>query len=752
MEALYKVNCAYCGTWTTNNAYCCNACEVLDGKFAYPPESEASEFSYLDQENFKSRYKLQNGNFDYVLYVEGLQCASCIHLLEKIPDFDLSVVEARVDYSQSRLALRVSSDFSLANISALLKSWGYGPHFLENNESSMSLQEDENKKLLKKLAVTGACAGNIMLFVIPVYSGLDGSWKTAFNWMSFFIFLPILLYSGTSFYKGAWNSLRYKTINVDLPITVALLSGFIMSTYNLVLGLDAIYFDSTAGFLFLILASRYYLKISQQKFQKSTLIQDLIKSGRFTKIWGSQEKIITLGEIKKGDVIKLIAGDIVPVDGFLLGSALFDVAVLNGEPLPRKFDSKMFIQAGSRLLSKTAKVVVSIDPQKSHLALLLKELQDGSWKKTEFVGLTDKLSQWLILTVFSLAIVFFVFYFRVDTQEAFNRSLALIVLACPCALAFGTPLAFNMALLSAQKKGILIKSSSVFEKIPKIKNIFFDKTGTLTEIDLHLLSSYPNAINFKLKSVIISLEQQSYHPIAFSLRKAWSDITPISVENLEEHLGKGVSGKIFGNFYELFQCENSNDESKIRIELRENGVAMCRLTFESRLLSDCPALIAQIKNIGKTCFLLSGDSNASAKKIGELCKIDLENSWGSLSGSQKRDFVQGFKDTCMIGDGTNDSLALQTADVGIAVKGSTYASLKAADIYFTRSGLSPLLDLFELAHKTKIVLIRNISFSLAYNVIGGALALSGFVNPWVAAILMPISSVLIIASTLWGFR
>jgi Cu+-exporting ATPase len=263
-----------------NLKYCCSACEVLDGNFSAPSVKIMDSFSHLDQVNFKSKYQLDSQPFDYELYVEGTHCSSCIHLIEDIPDFDDSVIEARVNFSQSRLLLKVTPKFSLAKLAHLLVSWGYKPHFLEKDSNSSELVHIENRNLLKNLAIAGACAGNIMLFVIPVYSGLNGSLATAFNWMSFVLFLPILLYSGVPFYKGAWNSLRYKTVNVDLPITIAMVSGFLLSTINLVRGSGAIYYDSTASFIFLILCARYFLKRTQQKFVSAIQYQDFFGNQR----------------------------------------------------------------------------------------------------------------------------------------------------------------------------------------------------------------------------------------------------------------------------------------------------------------------------------------------------------------------------------------------------------------------------------------------------------------------------------------
>ena len=249
MKALDTSICVYCGSPAAQGPYCCRGCETLDQQI-FKPETQSSEWAYLDQPNFKAKYQRTGEGFDYELYVEGLHCASCLHLIERLPEYDSSIREARVNFGKSRLGLQVTKDFSLARTSELLHSWGYRPHFLAASENTEALHAQENRTHLKKLAVAAACVGNIMLFVVPVYSGLEGPWKNVFNWMSFVLFLPILLYSATGFYQGAWNSLRYRVINVDLSISIALISGFVFSTYNLLRGHGEIYLIQRLAFYF----------------------------------------------------------------------------------------------------------------------------------------------------------------------------------------------------------------------------------------------------------------------------------------------------------------------------------------------------------------------------------------------------------------------------------------------------------------------------------------------------------------------
>jgi Cu2+-exporting ATPase/Cu+-exporting ATPase len=748
MERALSTACAFCGTLTDGAKYCCPGCEALDGHFT-THQSQVEAFTYLDQPNFRDLYRQKSATFDYLLYLEGIHCSSCVHLLEDLPRYENSLIASRLDFGRSQLFLKVKDDFSLARMASLLTSLGYRPHFLKPLEPTEEIRKKENKLFLKKFAVAGACAGNIMLFSIPLYAGLNGPWQNIFQWLSFLIFLPIVFYSGTSFYQSAWSSLRFHRLHIDLPITIALWSGFLLSTVNLIRGHGEIYFDSTASFIFLILGARFFLKRTQQRLMAPN---PSLSEDHFLRLNTFGAVTISADEIRVNDLLKLTNGQTVPADAVLESvEALIDVSVLNGEPMPRQFAQGMEILAGSKILSSQALLKVKASVQESHLALTLQQLQEGLWRKSKFVTLTDRCAQALIFIVFAIAVGFFVLSFNHDPQAAFDRALALIIIACPCALALGAPLTSVMAMKKAEKKGILVKNNDVFERVLKIKNIFFDKTGTLTEANLHLRSTEPSLLSAELKNALISLEQRSQHPIAFALRNAWPEMIPDAVGEWREESGKGIYGVVGSHIYQLGQISDTASDT-LKLCLKRDGQNVAFLNFENALRPEAQKAVQALENKGLTCSILSGDRQSRVNQVAAVCGISLKKAHGGLTAEEKRQIVESSQQSCMIGDGTNDALSLQAASVGIAMKGSTAVNLQAADVCFLSEGLSSLLELLEISQQAKRVLLRNLVFSLLYNFIGGTLALAGFINPLVAAVLMPISSALIILSTLWGLR
>jgi len=730
--------CLYCENLVSVSAqFCCSACEALYKLEDNDNKSiQSDRFSKLLE---KHQALAQVPFTELTFYAEGLHCSSCVHLLEKLPQFNDEVLEARVHFGESTVHVILKSNSSSAawpEVAAIIEELGYQPTALLASHDLREKQKQENRRSLQRLGVAGACAGNMMLFVVPVYGGLEGSLATLFNWMSFVLFLPILFYSAQPFYQGAWNFLKYRVINVDLPIAIAMLSGFTLSTYNLIRGEGAVYFDSTASFLFLILASRYLLKRVQQKY----LHQDALLEG----IEGRRDLV-------PGSEIQILQGEKIPADGVLLSpQAEVDMSLFNGESLPELFREGMTLFAGSRLLSPSARLKVEKTALETRWGKILQQLRADSVEKSHFITLSDKLAQGLIAGVTLLAVLFFIIYSQVDFNQALERSLALIVIACPCALAFGSPLAYGLSLRKAQKRGILVRHSDIFEKLKSITNVYFDKTGTLTEGNLKL-SFVAGELTDEDKKKILALESQSTHPVAFALRKAWQNFSDLPILNgTQEHLGQGVFGQCNGRAYSLTRSLELNSLDHLVVEFCVDGFIKAHLFFEDPLREESKEVLEKLNHFN--LHVLSGDKKQRVAKVASLCKIPEGQCFAEMAPEQKLNVIKASSHSCMIGDGANDALALKAADIGIAVKGSVDLSLMSADVYFTRGGLMPFYELLQIAASARKTVRRNLTISLVYNFIGGTLAMSGFISPMVAAILMPISSVLIIISSLRGTR
>jgi Cu+-exporting ATPase len=758
-------NCKYCNQLcVAESAYCCQACELLyqiDYKSWLPKSDQSASLKkneFMDSEEFKSFYRNPANEHEFTFYVEGLQCASCIHLIEKIPEFSNNVLSIEVNFGLSLAKVLVTNDFKISHFLALLQELGYKGSPVSKNENLSDKYKSENRTSLKRIGIAGACAGNIMLFVVPIYGGLTGSYATAFNWISFVLFLPILLYSAVPFYQGAWNSLRYRVINVDLPIVIALLTGFICSTLNLVKGKPEIYFDSTASFLFLILSTRFLVKRIQQKtLSDSSILSFLpIQTIDYRTATGNASKLST--HIKEGDALTIYPDQIIPADGILnTVSAEIDISILNGESLPHTLALGMDVYAGTRCLNKSFEMKVTKIDADTEIGKIVSLLEKNSLKKTQFVALSENISQWLIAIVFSIAVFFFFIYGALfNYDEALNRALALIVIACPCALAFGTPLTYALSLRKARELGILIKNGNVFEKVLQLKTIFFDKTGTLTSGELSLVSSFPCQVPDEWKQIVLALESRSLHPLAFAFRKSWADVVPSDIPSqitdVTEMLGLGVRGVFDNSVYQIESNYSREESGLMSVKLKKNDVTLAYFYFSDELHPETKNVINELSRLNYKIGIISGDRKTIVDKIAQDTSVNLDLVYSGKNPQQKLEIIKNVPFACMIGDGANDSLALNQAHVGISVKGSISLSHNSSDICFTRPGLKSLLDLIRISKRSQQILKLNLTFALFYNFLGGSLALLGYINPLVAAILMPISSLLIIVNTYRGLK
>lgn len=747
-----KMPCQHCGTPTGEpDQYCCGACRVLADLHwqPHPDDQRLLHWQAYDSPDLRAEYNLSSSPdlLRLHFFVEGLECSSCVHLLEKLPEYDPLIRSARVNFGDSELFVEAVADAQPGRIAALVESLGYHPRFLRPRESAEILQDEQDRDFLRRLAVAGACAGNIMLLSVGVYGGAPAPWAQFLHALSILLFLPILFYSAVPFYRGAWSALKARRINVDLPLVIAFCGGFIASVVNLYHANDGIYLDSTAGFLFLILVSRWFLRRSHRRW--------LSPGSR--RPW-STEMVRCLGpegahprssrQLNPGDLYELDPEQSLPVDSRLESpTALLDVSMMTGEAFPRVFQQGQKIFAGFRVLERKFRARALCRIEDSEISRLMTRIERDSFFKSQKADLFDRSARLLLLAVLGLGLLLIIFapIFGLDLHASFQRALSLWIVACPCALAFGGPLAYGAGLREATEKGIFIKSADVFDRLEGIRRIVFDKTGTLTEGKLRLVAQEPADIPEQWKQLILSLESQSQHPVAHAFREAWRDQAenPLPLSDVHEIIGSRVFGVYEG---QVFGVKSGDPEAAhLEVLFCQDQKILARFHFSDILRADTPAVLQALEQHFQL-QLLSGDSQARVDSIATQLKLPPHQCLGRQSPSEKADFLRQSPGSMMIGDGANDAPALAAADVGIAVSGALEESFRRADVYFSRKGLAPLLDLLAIGQKTRRRVWRSLAFALCYNVVAGAAAVLGWVNPLVAALLMPISSLLIIVA------
>jgi P-type Cu+ transporter len=559
----------------------------------------------------------------------------------------------------------------------------------------------------------------------------------------------VLFYSAQPFYKGAWNALRLGYLTVDVPLVAALWLSFSASLFNWWRGSGMVYFDSTAGFFFFILLSRWFLRTSQRRWGNSNFSQKIIKDTFFSIERDERPQEVLASQIVEGDLVRVEQSQTIPVDGTLISfNGLVDTSWMTGESVPRSLTCSMPVFAGYKVLSQSLLIQATSKTQNSQLTQSLARVEATSLSSSQRMKLFDRSAQWLLLGVFicsGLVLLLGPWLFHLSWDDAFERCVGLLVVACPCAIAFGGPLAYGISLKRALEKGIVLKSADVLDRVLECKQIVFDKTGTLTNGRFDLIRQTPSSIPEWMKEIILELEKKSNHPVAFAFRMAWKTASPAKLSDVTETPGKKVFGLLDGRLYSV-QAHDSENTS-LCVSFSQDEQVLATFEFEDTLRAEARSLLASLKKYFHL-HILSGDRTSRVKNVVKDLGVPFVDALGDQLPEGKALWIKDHPFSLMLGDGVNDAEALSQAHVGILVQGPLAKGLTFGSAYFMQPGLEPLKDLILIAQKNRRIVYNNLFFALFYNLAAGTAAVCGFINPLVAAALMPLSSLLILASTL----
>lgn len=746
MKSLKLPLCAYCEArpCRPGEIYCCDGCRTL-AHFSKTPRPVTLEPAKEDPAFLNFVGKPFGPLTRFECYVDPLACEACLQGLVRLEELIPGLRDLQWNRRQSVLSFQFAKGHEHpSKVFAFLKDLHLSPNW-KLGDDQRSLQNERNRNL--RLGLTAALAGNIMLFAVPIYAGLAGSLERVFEVIQGALFLPIFLWSARPFYRSAWLSLRLRQLSLELPLTLAFLAGSVFSFISLFDESHQIYFDSLAGFLVLILWSRSLLENSLARYLEAPALERFFEKPLFEIQRNGESKKVSLQEIKPGDILHLTEGERIPVDGFLVSSsAKIETAWMSGETIPHWRLRGSAIQAGTRLLSKFSEIQVSKEAKSTQFAQLLSRLQPGASKIQSSVE--ARLGTALVMACLVAIMGLLVFGNTLTTAEIFRRAISLLIVACPCAVTFAAPMARAKANRLAFRKGFWIQDPLVWNRLTKIKKIAFDKTGTLTG-GVFAMSPNSPMVDSYWKQIILSLENISVHPVAESLRRAWGPIPLRDVTEQEEIFGSGVRGKIDGSAYEL--RGSSSSDGSLHVELLRDGVKVISLSLRDEAANQVHEVLMKFSK-NYELFLISGDHKQRVMDFGLSHGFLRKNIFGALSPIQKLEKIEELSPDLFLGDGTNDLLALKKTPVSIAVRLASPEAQAAADILMLDHDLGKCADLFQIARETEKLNRRNFAIALLYNGAAGIAALSGLIFPLAAALLMPVASFALLASTLVGTK
>ncbi|MBC7714738.1 MAG: HAD-IC family P-type ATPase, partial [Rhizobacter sp.] len=625
---------------------------------------------------------------------------------------------------------------------------GYRPHPLKLNQETSEYKIQENRSMLLRIGVAGAASGNIMLYAVSLYAGANAEYAIVFNALTVLFAIPVLTYSAYPFYRNSYMAIKNKTLSIDVPISLALIMGAVMGIYNLIRGINENYFDSLTALVFLLLISRYFLKLIQEKGLSTTDMHFFYQGENILKMseYPDSFTVIHPKSIRLNDILKISPNQIIPADAEIIsGQSYLNNSLLTGESQLQKVYAGDKVYSGTMNVSSEIIIKVLGINKNTRLGSILKSVEDGWGQKSKIVDLTNRVSKYFVLVVFALAfILFFAGLNEGNTKHAFEQALTLLIVTCPCALAIATPLTFIRTLSKSAQKGIVIKDDAVIEKLSTAKNIFIDKTGTLTENKMRvteLVHKLPSIL--PVSTIIYNLEKSSRHPVAKSLMDFCSDdsVEKLSVSDLKEIPGVGISGIIAGHYYEIKNYS-----------IYEDSKLIAHFSVKDSLREDSYGAINKLRFMDLNFKVISGDKKEYVEDIAQSLDLMKYEYAFELSPEEKAEIIKASQKTVMIGDGANDSIALSYADTGIAVHGAMDISLRAADVYLNLPGMNPVVDLIIISKETMKVVYRNLILSLCYNSVSVYLAFTGRISPLTAAIIMPLSSLTVLISTIAGTK
>ncbi|MBN2647698.1 MAG: heavy metal translocating P-type ATPase [Thiotrichales bacterium] len=788
-------------------AFCCqgcaSVCEVIyesglqsfyqrtpEGELLSPPPAPNKDIEFLDYDEVQEAYVSSLGTVrEITLMSEAIHCAACVWLIEHTLAKMDGILMARVNFTNKQLKLRWdNSQLKLSEIIQKLNSIGYDATPYDASVSEAAARK-ANRDLLYRLGFAGFAMMNVMWFSIALYSGAnqDPEYRSYFHWIQLAIATVTLAYSGQPFFKGAWVALKGRTVGMDVSISLGMLTTYFYSLWVTLHpeNVGDVYFDTLIDFMFLLLIGRYLEAISKNKAVDATRrLMEL--QPKVARCWqDGQEQVVPVRSLTPGMEILVKPGEKFPVDGVVLvGEGLVNESMLSGEAREISKFPGAKVAAGTLNLDGSLHIQVEAILQNTQLGRIVHMVEDAQGSKAPIQCTADKIMPWFVTATLSLAAFSFVFwFFQAGLAFAITTATAVLIITCPCAFGLATPMAIAVASGVSARHGILVKNGTVLEILRDMDHFVFDKTGTLTKGTMRLAESrwadIPELEQTEAYRAVAAIEQRSEHALGRALLESICQQLRCKPHDLPEASnfralpGKGVFGHVSGNDWHIGTAKWLQQEGMVlpqaliqateqQAQLAQTAVWVAKagevqgvLFLEDEIREDALALIERLKARGKQVTLLSGDLQLVAQRVADQLggMHVLAEVLPADKNLQIQRLQQQGQKVVMIGDGVNDAPALVRADVGIALGSGTDVSMDSADIVLMNNQLLSVDTAVALSERTLKTIKQNIASSIAYNLIMVPLAVSGALTPLIAAITMPLSSLVVIgnAARIRGF-
>ncbi|TNC82631.1 MAG: copper-translocating P-type ATPase [Oleiphilus sp.] len=743
-------------------------------------ESQIAELKLYDDPELQQEFVFseeQDGSTcqQAALSISGITCAACIWLLEQEVNRLEGVVSFSVNHTSHKAQLVWRQDQTpLSAILIDIRKLGY--QGLPYHEDQVKAQlHKERRSALFRIAVAGIATMQNMMFSVPlylgVYSGIDSDFLSLFRWVSLLMSLPVVGFAALPFFRAAIRALKIRQLNMDVPVSLAILGAFAASAYITMFttaSLESdVYFDSVAMFTFFLLLGRYLeMQTRHRHLNSDAEMSELLPATatRVSDIEQQEEQSIPAHKIRTDDLLLIRQGQIAPADGVLIeGESQFDESALTGEYLPVLKSVNAEIHAGTANVENTVIIRVTAPPKHSRVAAIVRLLDNAHATKPRTVELADSLASYFVAFVLCAAALSGLYWSLTDPNHAFAIVLAVLVVTCPCALSLATPTALTAANTALRRKGFLITKAHVLEALSETDDLIFDKTGTLTEgkLELYETNIYGRYNEGQALAIAAALEAHSSHPIA----KVFLPFQSIKAKNVRSELGKGICGQVNGRDYWLGTYDyavkqSANDEANAKkhftphaghgIYLGDGRQILARFLLKDKVRQDAKEVVKQLQKTGMEVHILSGDHEFSVRHT--ALELGIKTFAAGESPSEKLDYVKALqaagRNVTMVGDGINDLPVLSGARLSIAMGGASDLTKLNSDAILLNENLSALATAFITSRHGRTIIKQNIAWALLYNLAMLPLAAVGAVPPYFAALGMSLSSLIVVFNSL----
>ncbi|TDD77453.1 heavy metal translocating P-type ATPase [Flavobacterium caseinilyticum] len=792
-------NCFHCGLdiikedeiiFDAKN-FCCNGCKTVYEIFSLndltcyydfekspgaTPQDINGKYDFLDNESIVSKLLefQENSTAIISLNIPHIHCSSCIWILENLQRLQKGISTSQVNFPEKRVRITFNPEVvSIKTIVYLLSSIGYEPYIsLENYETG---SKNVDRSLTYKLGVAFFCFGNIMLLSFPEYFEVKEYWldqyRGFFRWLIFALSLPSFFYSASGYYVSAYKSIKTKMLNIDIPIALGIVVMFVRSTFDIVMDYGSGFFDSLTGLIFFMLLGKMF----QIKTYSFLSFERDFKSYfpiAITKINSDlSEESVAIYEVEKGDRLLIRNQELIPVDGILISEkAEIDYSFVTGEAIPITKQSGDKVFAGGKQIGKVIEMEVLHSVSQSYLTQLWSNDVFQKNVEQKHKTITDSISRYFTPILLLIAFAGFGYWIFIDANTAFNVFTAVLIVACPCALALTAPFTFGNILRILGKQKFYLKNALVIEQLAKVDTIVFDKTGTITtnkksnisyegtilsDENLLLIKNVLRASNHPLSRMLYD-----YLPISILQSKSVHDSKKLKVDSFEEITGKGIRAQIFGHQIQIgseefceppfsisFPSSLERVGERTSVHIKINDTYYGKFVFNNQYREGLEELFRNLST-NYQIKVLSGDNEGERTTLEQLLPKGTELIFNQKP-EQKLEFIKNLqeqgKNVMMVGDGLNDAGALAQSNVGISISENVNVFSPACDAILDAGEFQKLNYFLKLSKNSITTIKMSFALSLLYNVVGLSFAITGNLLPLVAAIIMPLSTITIVS-------